>query len=300
MDDLFGAIGDAISSVAAFLEQLVIYLFQVLLLVLQFIWSVLLAVGNFFFTVIQDIGNFFVHLWNDFFKGIFVSIFNAIGKFGQWLSNIFGPVVKFLKTVSQFIDKIYRTYIMPFLKILRIARIFLTLLRALGIKWAGTLDSILGTIQNDIQRAFLTIKGYLNVLTDLLNILADPSNLLRRPTTLLSLKRVFNASVRMFTGLPPGFMFPSNSSSAPYGLGFISAKFDPSDPIQNPPASYYLAFDGGTPDFSGLDPGTTIADDAADNLNPLNFFSDSISSQTDCVDPESCIDLATQLALAGS
>jgi len=274
-----------------------VYLFQLIIIVFQFIWQFLVLIGNFFFTLMQDVGNFFVHLWTSFFKGIFTAVFNGIVKFGQWLSNIFGPVVKFLTKVSQFITRIYRAYIMPILRIIRIARVFLTLLRALGIKWAVKLDQILGTIQADIQRAFLLIRGYLNVIIDLLNILSDPSNLLRRPTSLLSIMRVWHAAIRMFTGLPPAFFMPALGASQPLGVGGLPKHFNPSDPLQNPPASYYLAFDGGVPDYSFLGPGDTIADDAPDTLQPAAYFTDDYRQLGDCVDPVACLTQAALLRL---
>lgn len=299
MGDIFSALGDAIGSILNEIAAVIAYIFQVLVVIAQFIWDSLVLVANFFLQIVQDVAKFFDVIWNQALKPIFSAILQGIVKFGQWLQNIFGPVVKFLKQVSKYIDKIYNTYVKPFLKILRIARIFLQLLRALGIKWAADLDKILGQVQADIQRAFLTIKGYLNVIIDLLNILADPSNLIRRPTTLLSLMRVFHASVRMFTGLPPGFFMPANKAGTPYGLGFLPANFDPSNPLQNPPPSYYLAFDGGVQDYSFLAPGETIGDDAQDSLQALEYFTDTVDDITTCGDADACRDEAIRLAIQG-
>jgi hypothetical protein len=293
LDGLIGALGDLGSEIAAIL----VYLLQLIIEIFQFIWDVLVQVFNFFWGIIQDVGKFFQYLWDDFFKGIFTGLFNALQKFGQWLHNIFGPVVDFLRKVSTFIDRIYRIYIRPILQWIRLARIFLQLLKALGVKWAAKLDTILGQVQADIQRAFLTIKGYLNVMIDLLNILSDPSNLLRRPTTLLSLVRVSHAAIRMFTGLPPGFFIPSAGGGQPLGLGFLPTGFNAGNPLQNPPASYYLAFDGGVPDFSGLAPGDTIADGSIDSISPFNYFTDNYTSLGTCADPVTCLTLAANAVL---
>lgn len=298
LDNLLADLGQIAAEIGAALA----YLFELIVSVFIFLWNVLVLVAQFFLGLMGDIGKFFAHIWDNFFKGIFTRLLTAIGTFGKWLHAIFGPVVKFLRNVSRYIDRIYNRYARPILRILRIARVFLTLLRALGIKWAGKLDSILGKIQTDIQRAFLTVKQYLNVMIDLLNILADPSNLLRRPTTLLSLRRIFHAFIRQVTGVPPGFFLPSPSKFAPPGLGFLPANFDPRDPLQNPPPSYYLAYDGGVQDFSFLAPGDTIDDGAVDDVEALDYFSSDAYPGPDCIDIASCRDdlvRASQGALAG-
>jgi hypothetical protein len=299
MFDFITGLTDALASVASEIEALVIYLFEVLISVLKFLWLVIQVIANFLVTVVNDIGKFFQHLWDNFFKGIFNSVLKGIVNFGRWLKQIFGPVVKFLRTVSKYIDRIYRRYAVPILRILRITRVFLTLLKALHVKWAGKLDAILGTIQTDIQRAFLTVKAYLNVVIDLLNILSDPTNLLRKPTTLLSLRRVLHAAIRQFTGLPPGFFIPSGKAGTPYGLGFIPANFDANNPVTNPPPSYYLALDSGVPSFDFLNPGDTIPDTAVDDLDTLDYFDNLLIDDIICDDPVQCMSDAARLAMAG-
>jgi|SRR5215472_9276768 len=292
LDGLLNFLGNFGSEIA----QLILQLFQIIVTIFQFLWQVLGIVFNFFLKIVQDVGKFFTHIWDKFFKGIFTDVLKGIVKFGQWLKGIFGPVVKFLRTASRFIDRIYNHYIRPILRWIRIARVFLQLLKALHIKWAAKLDSILGKVQTDIQRAFLTVKQYLNVVIDLLNILADPSNLLRRPTTLLSLRRIWHAFIRQYTGLPPGFFVPSPSKLAPPGLGLLPFNFDPRDPLQNTPPSYYLAFDGGVPSFDFLVEGETIADDSIDSVAPADFYNSDLYPGPVCDDIPGCRDQLVSLA----
>lgn len=299
MFDFLNALQDALGSVVGEIEQVIVFLFNALISVFEFLGSLVLGIFGYQAQVNSDIGNFFGESVSGFFKGIFQALIQGIVKFGAWLASIFGPVLKFLRTISRYIDRIYRTYVVPILRWIRLARLFLTLLKALGVKWAKKLDNILGTIQNDIQRAFLLIRGYLNILIDLANILADPTMLLRRPTTLLSIMRVSRAAIRMFTGLPPGFFFPSPVKGAALGLGFMPRGFDPKDPLQNPPASYYLAFDGGVPSFAGLAPGDTIDDTAADFISPFDYFTDDAWPESPCVDPVACQAEAARLAIQG-
>jgi len=290
MFDFLDALTQGVLDVASEIGAFVQFLFGVLVSVFQFLWLVLQLVFQSFSKLFVDVGKLLDHVWTHFFKSIFVDTLNAIGKFGRWLRNILAPAVKFLRNISQYIDRIYNHYVRPFLRILRIARVFLTLLRQLGVKWAGKLDAILGKVQNDIQRAFLTVKQYLNVMIDLLNIIADPTNLLRRPTTLLSLRRIWHAFIRQYTGLPPGFFVPSASKLAPTGLGFLPSKFDPGDPLQNPPPSYYLSFDDGVQSFDFLQPGDTIADASIDDVGTVDYFSPDAYPAADCLDIPGCRD----------
>lgn len=294
-DDLLAALAD----VAGIIEQAVAFIFSLLVQVAQFLWAGLQLVGKFFFTLLQDVGKFFQHVWDNFFKGIFSHILQGIESLGKFLHNIFGPVVRWLRNASRFIDLIYRRYLRPILRWIQIARVFLQLLRALHIKWAGKLDSILGKVQHDIQQGYLFIKGILNTVIDLLNILTDPTNLLRRPTTLLSIRRILNALIRQVTGLPPGFFIPSPSKFAPLGLGSLPHNFDPRNPLHNPPPSYYLGLDSGVPSFETLGPGETIDDTAADLVGPLDFFSSVTVEQATCIDPVQCLNDAARIYTSG-
>ncbi len=292
LDGLGSLVGDIISAL--------VFLFKLIVSAFRFLFNGILTLAGYNVQGFSDAGGLFGIQWGQFFKNIFGGLLNAIVTFGKWLKDIFGPVVKFLRTVSKWIDRIYNRYVRPILRIIRIARVFLNLLRQLGFKWAGKLDAILGKVQTDIQRGFLLIKQYLNVVIDLLNILADPTNLLRRPTTLLSLRRIFHAFIRQVTGLPPGFFFPSPSKLAPHGLGFVPANFDPNDPVQNPPPSYYLAYDAGVPSFDFLGPGDTIADDSIDTVGPMDFFSSDSGLELECDDPDLCMQQAVTAVAGGS
>lgn len=289
----------ALSDLAGVLEQVIAFIFSLLVQVAQFLWAGLQLVGKFFFTLLQDVGKFFGHLWDNFFKGIFSRILQGIASFGKWLHNIFGPVVKWLRQASQFIDRIYRRYLRPILRWIQIARVFLQLLKALHIKWAAKLDSILGKVQHDIQQGYLFIKGILNTVIDLLNILSDPTNLLRRPTTLLSIRRILHALIRQTTGLPPGFFIPSPSKFAPLGLGALPRNFDPNNPLHNPPPSYYLTLDSGVPSFESLGPGDTIDDTAVDQVGALDFFNGATFPLSPCVDPVQCLNDAARIYTTG-
>jgi len=294
LDGLLGALSDIGSAIV----QALVYLFQLLVQVFEFIWQVIQLIAGWIVSVFKVVGKFFAHLWDSFFKGIFLKVFHALQSLTTWLESHLKPIINFLKAARKYIDKIYKTYVQPFLKIIQRVRQFLQILRLLHIQIAAELDKILADVQRDVQGVFLQIRGILNTAIDLLNILADPTKLLRKPTLVLSIRRTINALIRQVTGLPPGWYFPSPSKSAPKGLGFLPANFDPSNPDHNPPASYYLGLDSGVPSFDGLGEGELIGDGAVDDVSALDYFDSTLWPESDCTDVEQCISQAQLAALA--
>lgn len=295
LDGFLGALG----SIASEILQAIVYLFQLLVQVAVFIWNAVVIVANYVVDVFKAIGKFFSHVWEMFFKGVFLKLFHALQSLSQWLEAHLRPVIQFLRRVQAYIDRIYKLYVRPFLLMIQHIRQFLAILRALHIKFAEQLDRVLGTIQRDVNGVFLQIRGTLNLMIDLLNILSDPTMLLRKPTIILSLRRIIPALIRQLTGLPPGMFFASRSVNAPVGLGKIPKNFNPHDPAMNPPASYYLGQDYGVPSFDFLGPGGIIGDTAIDDIGALDGLADQADDQLDCVDAASCLAEAARIAARG-
>lgn len=287
----FGAIFNAIAEV-------LIAIIKFVILVAQFIWQALVFVANALITIAKAVGNFFVHLWENFFKNIFLKVFQVIGKVTTWLEQHLRPIINFLRRVQALWLRVYTTYIRPILNLLNHVRQVLSILRALHIKWAATLDNAISNIEGKIVKAFLAVNSVLNASINLLNILADPRMLLRRPTMLLSFRNIFHAMIRSITGLPPAFFFPSPSKNAPKGLGFLPLNFDPTDPNQNPPPSYYLGLDFGVPGLEGQDPDIPVPNEFADGVGALEYFTDDLSDDLDCLDANDCLAEAARRALA--
>jgi len=295
LDGLLGAlggIGNAIVSALVFLFQLVVQVFE-------FIWAVIQLIAGYVVQVFRAVGSFFVHLWESFFKGIFLKLFHALQSLSHWLESHLRPIINFLKKVQKYIDRIYKKYIVPYLRLIQHIRQFLQILKLLHVKFAVELDKVLADVQRDIQGVFLQIRGILNTTIDLLNVLADPTKLLRKPTLVLSMRRTINALIRQVTGLPPGWYFPSPHQSAPKGLGFLPANFDPNNSDHNPPASYYLGIDSGVPSFDFLGEGEFIGDGAVDGIPRYDFFNAEAWPQSNCVNVELCLQEAQAAALRG-
>ncbi len=288
----FGGIGSAVGVVLAQLFNLIVQVFV-------FLFNFLVLVAQYVVGVFKAVGGFFQHLWDHFFKGIFLKVFHGLQSLSSFLEAHLRPIIKFLQSVQKYIDRIYNMYVRPFILMIQHIRQFLSILRALHINIANKLDAVLGTIQRDVQGVFLTIRATLNATIDLLNLIADPSMLLRRPTLLLSYRRVFNAFIRQVTGLPPGFFFPSPRKSAPKGLGFLPLNFDPANPAHNPPASFYLGLDEGVPSLAGLDPTLPVPNEFVDGTPVMDNFNDDLWVDDGCIDPVNCLNQAARILFNG-
>jgi hypothetical protein len=274
---------------AAALWQAIVFLFNLIVLVAQFLLRLILSVYKLLVDVIRKVGTFFHTLWDHFFKKIFGDFFNLVRKLHHWLEVHLGPIIKAIRTYRAYLDRIFRLYIKPFLNLIQHVRQFLGVLRLLGVKWAAALDAKLGKVEADIAGLFLAVRGILTNTLDILNALADPLNLFRRPTAVLSIRRIIPSLVRVTTGLPIGFFLPSPRRGAGVGIGQLPFNFDATDPAMNPPASSYFQGDDGLGAFSGFANGEIPSDGAVDDLSPLDYFDDGLYPDPNCSDPVHCL-----------
>jgi len=281
LDGLAGAADQIGADIVAFLQ----YILGLLVAIFTYLYQLLAAVFNFFVNLLQKIASFFTTLWNDFFKGIFTTLWSTIVKVHDWLESILSPIIQFLQKVRAWVDWFFQTYVKPFLNILSQIRNFLNILRQFGIKWAAELDAWLGKVQADISGAMLTIQGYINAVIGIVNSLADPLGLFRRPTFVMSMRRIFPSFARGVSGLPLGYFFPSPAKGAAAGWGNTPAPFNPASATQNPPPSAYFNGDDGLGDFSGWDGTDPLADTEADSMAPLDFFNDDAWPDSPVTDP---------------
>ncbi len=292
MDELFAAIQfiwSALQWLAQFFMQLFVYIWNFFVTIANFLWGVLKAVFSFAWNALSKAAGFIRHIWDRFFKGIFLRVMRAINAAHRWLEAHLSPIIKFLKKLRAWYDRFYKLYVRPILNMLQIVRRVLRVMRFLHISWAKTLDKWIAKVEADISRTFLQIRGILNSTIDFLNALADPLRLLRHPTLVLSFRRIFNGLVRVLTGRPPGYFFPSPRKGAPPGIGPVKFPFNANDPSQNPLASSYLQGNDGLGEFEGFMPGTVPDTSAVDDLALLEYFDDSLWPEPACTDVASCL-----------
>jgi len=237
-------------------------------------------------------------LWDNVIKNVLSKVVQAIAKAHAWLEEHLRPVIDFIKKVRTWYDRMFKIYIKPFLNMLQHIRQVLGILRALHIGWAAALDRRLLQIESYVSGLFNQVRSILNGVIDILNSIADPMSIIRKPTIVLSTRRTINSIIRVGTGRPPGFFFPSPRRGVSTGLGFLPSNFVASDPSMNPPASNYLGGNDGLPGFNGFLPGQIPDNTAVDDAEPLDYFNDDLYPPPDCSDAADCARQAMQDLLA--
>lgn len=262
---------------------------SVIFQVLQFLFGGLVKVLGYGSLTNTGVLSFMENGITVFFKNIFSDLLKGIITAGIWIEARLRPIIDWLKKLQQRILDFYTKYIRPIIILIQRIRQFLAILRQLGIHIADKLDKILGTIQNDLQGAFLKIVGVLNATIDVLNILTDPSRFLRHPTMVLSIRRSFTALIRQVTGLPPAFFFPSPRKSAPQGIGQLPTNFVASNSGMNPPPSYYMGIEGEPPTLGFWASGVEVPNNYGDDVPMLDYFNDDLYDSRGCSNTVDCI-----------
>jgi len=285
LDGLLDALGAAIDDIIAFLQ----WLLQELVAIFTYMWDVFAGSDNYLYGQNFYGESIFKTIWNSIIKKILLDIVLVLTKIHDWLEDHLGPIVDFLKKARAWFDRIFKQYIKPFLQLLQFVRKFLEILRLFGVKWAAKLDAVLAKVQADVMNVFLQVKAFLNGIIDILNILTDPLGLLRKPTIVLSMRRTFLSMVRVVTGRPPGWYFPSPVKGAAVGLGPVAGNTKFTNPLTNPPGSSFLGGDDGLGGFSGFTSGQVPDDGAVDDIDPLDYFNEDLWPAPTCTDAATCL-----------
>jgi hypothetical protein len=246
------------------------------------------SVSDYATMMASTVKNFLDIIWKGFFLSMLQKLWTLFDKLHAWLEARLGPILSFLLKVRTYIDRIFNIYVKPFLDLLQHIRQVLAVLRLLHIKWAAALDAKIAAIETTVASYFLLAKSILNGLIDITNAVIDPLRLFTKPILVISIRRTIHAMIRLATGLPPGFFFPSPRAGAAKGVGTLPLNFLPSDPSMNPPASNYLPGNDGFGNWNGFTNTTNPEDTAVDQGGPLDYFNDGLYPPSPCGDPISC------------
>lgn len=287
-DFLDGLLG-SLSNIAAEVAQIFAYLINLIVQVFQFVWGTLVNVFNFLYKIATSVVKFFQHIWTSFFKTIWPKVLSVLRKVHDFLEAKLGPIIRFLKKYRDLIDRNYRLYIKPILNFLQRVRQVLEVMRLMHIGFAKLLDQKIQQIESLLTKNFLQLRGLLTSMINVINGVVDLPMLFRKPVLVLSIRRVFLSLVKVITGFPPGYFFPSPRKNAKKGTGQVPAGANFKDPDVNPPASSYLPGDDGLAGFDGFDAGEIPEDTAVDSLDALDYFSDELYPDPECVDPAVCL-----------
>lgn len=291
MGSLLGGIFDFLGgAVVSALETFVVWLFQLIVLVFQVLWQVIQGVAKFLLKTQGDQASMTDLQWTDGWHGFFSSLWDSVKKIWAKIGSSLASLLTFLSKLRKALERYYNTYIRPMLLMIQHIRQFLQILTALHIGFAQKLDSWLAQIQNKINQAFATVIGTINTLTDIANAIMDPLSLLRKPVLLLSIRRKIPALIRVLTGKPAWYFFPSPRGSKGGVYGVPSGPFNFADTNQNPLASTLLGTDDGIENVSLADATFQFAPGNVDQADVLDYFNDDLYPDKGCPnDPSKCL-----------
>lgn len=137
-----------------------------------------------------------------FIRTGFVALVRNMQRAALWLkgtlTNIFGPVLRFLDRVKGYVRRIYDRFVKPVLDFIEITRRIFRLLGYLGIDWARAIDRKLGQLENLISLPFEWVVGKINELIGVINRIVTVDGLLQRVMLLTSLLRDYPMTTNMW------------------------------------------------------------------------------------------------------
>lgn len=180
-----------LDDIIAWIESIIDAIVQFIVDIAQALFQVLVDVFNALVSVIQDIGTWLQNIWGtlkDFFDDLWWEVITPFIEWCQeiiddittWLQNFLDPLITFINNLYQW----YKTFIYPILhtilEVISRMRVFLALLKLIGVKWAAKLDADLQLIQAWVTEVVQTITATMNTISTVLGLMTDPSGILRR------------------------------------------------------------------------------------------------------------------------
>jgi hypothetical protein len=116
-------------------------------------------------------------------------VWKWVDKTERWLSRTFGPLVKRLRWLRDWVLKFYATYVRPILDMIDVTRRALRVLASLGVEWARALDRQLAELEARIERPFRLVLAKLNEVINIVNRVVTADGLFQRLAYIRTLER---------------------------------------------------------------------------------------------------------------
>lgn len=137
--------------------------------------------------LLSAVGGFFKHVADFLMKHILRHIIAVLTAAYEILDNLVGVFVKIINRIRKwYYDHVYKIQ-KAILNVISVARVFLSLLRLMNVKWATKLDRELQKIQAYVTDSILYVVGTLNALSSYMTLIVDPGMVLRSDFMLASL-----------------------------------------------------------------------------------------------------------------
>lgn len=190
--------GSVFDGILAAIQSALVYLFDLIVAVLNFLYGLLVALVNALLTLFKTIASFFQTVWNDYIKPGISWLLSHVQKIRDWLKRTLKPVVAFFQKLKHWYDTHVLQQQIRMLQMIQKIRRFLGILRLFHIHIFDKLDNALADIQQRIQQSIAFVRGILNEIINTLTLVMDPTLFIKRGVmggTLLgnlgAVKRIF-------------------------------------------------------------------------------------------------------------
>jgi hypothetical protein len=126
-------------------------------------------------------------IWDRVFKRGLLKILDLVGKLRAFLSRVFGPMLRWLRKIRDWLDKVYYPRLLKVINMIQRVRQLLQVLRIFNVAWAKRLDERLLRLETKIAEPYLRLRALLNDVATIINLVLDPSLIFHRNVLLASI-----------------------------------------------------------------------------------------------------------------
>jgi hypothetical protein len=131
--------------------------------------------------LLSALGAFFKEAYEWLRKHILRHIVAVLTAAYEIAAQIATQIKKILQTIRNWYFKHVYPIQKKILEVISVTRVFLSLLRLLGVKWAAKLDADLQKIAGYVTLSILYVLNALNTLSSYMDLIVDPGMILARP-----------------------------------------------------------------------------------------------------------------------
>lgn len=186
---IVGFIWDGITAATAAIVQFLQWAVTALWAFATATYNALLALTGKVLEGFRKAWDFLRLTYDDVLKPAWLQFWKIIDRVRGILQDVFGPVLKFLRTVRDYVLAFYKRFVRPVLDVLDAVRQVLRVLEALHVKFAQQLDAAIGRLEALIDRPFRFVLEKLNEVINVVNRVITADGLFQRLALVRSLQR---------------------------------------------------------------------------------------------------------------
>lgn len=200
MNDILDYLIGIVDSIVAYMQAIFTFLGEVIEYIAVVLYDILLGIVEFLYGLIKILASGLKHIIQDLLSGNFSQLWQDVINLRQALAAYIEPVMQAIRAEQLYLQHLFNLYLGPILSFIQSLRRVLELLKAAGVKWAGTLDSYLGIVEDSILDWFNKVITAINRHADIFEYLLDPLGFLQIIPLLHIVALRAEDLTRLFTG----------------------------------------------------------------------------------------------------